>query len=460
MKASLPNIILILADDMGYGDFGVFNKEACTPALDDLAAQGMCLSEHYSASVVCAPARAGLLTGRYPHRTGVVDVLECRGLDRLALDEVTLADVLSTAGYTTGLVGKWHLGALDLRYHPNSRGFDEFVGFSGAYSDYWKWTLDRNRARAKADGRYLTDVITDESIAFLRRHHRSPFFLHVAYNAPHFPFQAPEEEISPFLGTGMFTRGVSTVYGMIRRLDRGVQRILEQLRTLALEENTLVIFTSDNGPQFGGDGDMDVTRFNLDLAGSKGRVYEGGIKVPAVIRWPGHTPQGRTVTTPFHFTDWFPTLAEAAGVCLPSDLRLDGKSLSPLLNGEPCEPVARRYWQWNRYRPLLETNAAIRDGRWKLVRPPVPASLEGDPEDYALNRKMKYEPDSVTDILRTPLPYRSYGKPYPLELYDLERDPGERDDLAGQEPDRVSRLQSQLTRWFAEVETDRARIES
>jgi arylsulfatase A len=198
-----PNIVLILADDLGYGDLGGYNGGLSqTPALDALATEGLCLSQHYSASPVCAPARASLLTGRYPHRTGAIDTLEMRGLDRLALRETTIADLVRRAGYATGLVGKWHNGALDARYHPNRRGFDEFAGFSGGWQPYFNWRLDRNGTETRTDGRYLTDVFTDEAVDFIRRHAREPFFLYLAYSAPHFPFEAPEEDVRPFASTG------------------------------------------------------------------------------------------------------------------------------------------------------------------------------------------------------------------------------------------------------------------
>ena len=178
----MTNVVLIVADDMGYGDFGCFNDgQSQTPTLDDMAGNGTCLTQHYSASPVCAPARASLLTGRYPHRTGAVDTLEHRGLDRIALRERTLADVMGAAGYVTGLVGKWLNGAFDHRFHPNSRGFDDFAGFSGGWQDYWDWRLDRNGSVTSSDGRYLTDVLTEEAIAFVRRHRDEPYFLLVAY---------------------------------------------------------------------------------------------------------------------------------------------------------------------------------------------------------------------------------------------------------------------------------------
>jgi len=172
-----PNIIFILADDMGYEDFSYFNNGLSdTPVLDGLIKEGICLTQHYSGSPVCAPARASLLTGRYPHRTGAIDTLQVNGLDRLSLKEKTIADVLQSNGYFTGLVGKWHLGAIDPRYHPNRRGFDEFVGFRGGWQDYYKWHLWYNDKLVKSDGRYLTDVFTEEAINFIKRHKKDTFF--------------------------------------------------------------------------------------------------------------------------------------------------------------------------------------------------------------------------------------------------------------------------------------------
>ena len=168
---SKPNVLLFVADDMGYGDFGLFNDgPARTPHLDALANEGLCLAQHYAGAPACSPSRAALLTGRYSHRTGALTPMEVRGADRIALDEVTLADSFKAAGYATGLIGKWHNGALDDRYHPNARGFDTFCGFCGGWMDYFDWRIERNGVRWDSDGRYLTDVFTDEAVDFLHRH--------------------------------------------------------------------------------------------------------------------------------------------------------------------------------------------------------------------------------------------------------------------------------------------------
>ena len=457
--ADRPNILFILADDMGYGDFGCFNTGASqTPTLDHLVGEGVCLTQHYSASPVCAPARASLLTGRYPHRTGVIDTLELRGLDRLALRERTLADLLKRAGYATGLVGKWHNGALERRYHPNARGFDEFAGFCGGWEPYFEWRLDRNGSISRSDGRYLTDVFTDEAVQFIRRHRRGPFFLYLAYNAPHFPFQSLDDDCAPFRDSGAFTLAVSHIYGMIRCMDRGVARVLAALDREGLSDNTLVLFSSDNGPQFGGRGEMCTDRFNCGFRGAKLLVYEGGIRLPMVLRWPAGFDGRRQLHDMVHLTDWLPTLLAVAGVAPPDELKLDGVNVLPVLRGERGTVCDSRFWQWNRYTPVRDCNAAMRDGRWKLVRPAIAEAMALADDDLAMDIDAKYNPDKYGDIVRTPEPDREPAPPPAPQLFDLIDDPCERHDLAPSQPERVRRMEGELAAWFEEVELERRSI--
>ena len=268
-------------------------------------------------------------------------------------------------------------GLFDPRYHPNRRGFDEAVCFRGGMHDYYNWRLEFNETVRRADGRYLTDVWTEEAVKFIGRHRDEPFFLHVTFNAPHTPLEAPLDEIKPFTDRGQFNLGVSMIYAMIHRMDTGVAAILDALERNGLAENTIVVFCSDNGPQFGGQGEHATTRFNCQFNGAKGTTYEGGIRVPAIIRWPaGGLSGGHQVAEMVHMTDWFPTLLAAAGVegrgHLAPTLPLDGVNVLPVLRGEPGQVETRRFWQWNRYQPDITSNAAMRDGDWKLVRPGDP----------------------------------------------------------------------------------------
>jgi len=451
-----PNVIMILVDDMGYGDFGVFGDGSSqTPNLDRLVAEGLCFTQHYSASPVCAPARAALLTGRYPHRTGAIDTLEGRGLDRLALGEVTVADVFKASGYATGLIGKWHLGALDARYHPNARGFDEFVGFRGGWSDYYRWRLDYNGTFRPTNGQYLTDLFTSEAISFIRRHQREPFFLHLAYNAPHTPLQAPEEDVQPFAETGRFTPALSTLYGMIRRLDAGLGRLLDELERLHLTNDTVVLFTSDNGPQFSGTGEDSIRRFNAGYRGHKGLVFEGGIRVPAVLRWPSSLDAGRWLSQVVHFTDWMPTLLELANVRADSLKPIDGKSITPILRGDDQYQPPARFWQWNRYTPLVTVNAAVRMGPWKLVRPAIREAMQVSAEDLETDSRLKYQPETIVDIERGPEPFRNVPPPEAPLLFNVHIDPFEEQDLAEIEPERAAGMMQHLEQWFEQVDYER-----
>ena len=449
---SQANIILIIADDMGYGDFGVFNDQiSCTPHLDALVDEGLCLTQHYSAAPVCAPARAALMTGRYAHRTGSIDTLEARGLDRLRLDERTMADVLGGAGYATGLIGKWHNGALDRPYHPRARGFDEFVGFQGGWNPYYRYRLDRNGGIEYGDkDSYLTDVFSDAALDFIERHQSEPFFLQLAYNAPHFPLEAPDAIAQKYVERG-FSLGVSLLYAMIEVMDAGIGRIVEKLDALGIGDNTILIFTSDNGPALGDWNGFSQRRFNYNFNGGKGNTYEGGIRVPLIIRWRDGLPGGARSSDMAHFTDWFPTLLGLVGIDAPADLALDGVDIAPALRGEPGETYPQRFWQWNRYKPIVTCNAAMRDGDWKLLRPQIPEAMEVHPIDTAHDNAIKYVPEHYDDIAREPAPAPAAPNPPAPLLFNIADDPFERHDLAARHPQRVSAMEAALERWFVDV---------
>lgn len=450
-----PNVVVFMTDDQGYGDLGIYgNPDLTTPHMDRIGREGVCLSQHYSGSPICAPARASFLTGRYNHRTGALSVESNRGMDRIALRETTMGDLFEAGGYATGVVGKWHNGLHDMRYHPNSRGFGEFAGFLNGGMHYWDWLIEHNGRPAGSDGRYLTDVFTDEAVAFIQRHRQEPFFLYVAYNAPHLPLEAPEADVKPFQDAGKFTDAVSILYGMIRRVDAGVGRVLEALEREKLDERTIVLCTSDNGPLLRGEGQASQQRYNGPFRGAKSDVLEGGIRVPGMIRWPGGLPAGREFSGMLHFTDWLPTLLHMCGIQERPALPLDGADVLAALRGESDRLPATRYWQFNRYDPIGTCNAAMRDGRWKLYWPRIPEAMAKLPADDPPYQRNFSVPHFLMDVSNPPV-RRELSPPGLPQLYDVLSDPHEDTDLSSDHPERLRRMKASLETWFEAVEAER-----
>ena len=257
---------------------------------------------------------------------------------------------------------------------------------------------------------------------------------------------------------GKFNEGVSRIYAMNARMDRGIGRILEELDRYGLAENTIVLFASDNGPDFGGRADMSCVRYNASFNGSKCLAYEGGIRVPAIIRWPAAIKAAAVSNALLHFTDWLPTIASAAGAPVPEHIRLDGKNQLPYLMGRGHAEQTLRFWQWNRYTPVANCNAAARDGDWKLLRPMIREAFNLSPDDIALDRRLKYEPEDIAGICSGPEPPRSVPDPHPAMLFNLKDDPYEQHDLAQARPEIRDCLQSRLDDWFNRVESERPRI--
>ena len=467
-----PNFVLIMADDMGYGDFGIFSEgRVSTPFLDSLVGESVCLSQNYTGSPVCSPSRAAMLTGRYPIRTGAVTPQEVLGYDRIALREVTLGDIFKANGYATGLVGKWHNGALDPRYHPNARGFDEFAGFRGGWADYWHYRLDRNGSFEPSNGTYMTDVLTREATEFIVRHASEPFFLSVMYNAPHTPLHAPQDVVAKYLDAG-FNVDVSIVYAMIEIMDSGVEQISEALRRNGVYDDTVFMFTCDNGPAFGvrwdhvpPGGTGDTTRFNCGLNGAKGSVLEGGVHVPMILRWPDGLDAGVENHQMTHFIDWLPTFMDMADATSVQGGRpFDGSSVLPQLRGEDPLTAPQRFWQFSGYSPIGTSNAAVRDGDWKLVRPALPlqpATPEGrrSADEYVLmDIAYKYEPERVPAILDWPEPERIVNDAPRPELYNTADDPLEMHDVWDEHPRRGAKMLNDLETWFDDVEGERRTI--
>lgn len=449
-----PNVIYILADDMGYGDFGKFNSLIHTPNLDRLVSTGCTLSNCYAASPVCAPARAAIMTGKYPQRVGAIDTLEARGLDRIKLSETTIADVFLGNGYRTGLVGKWHNGAIDPEYHPNRRGFEEFFGFRGGWNDYYDYHVERNGEPQACDGTYLTDLLSREAISFVERHKEEPFFLHLAYNSPHFPFEVSESYLDRYCKKGL-PKDTAVIYGMIECMDEGIGRLLDTLERLHLREQTIVIFSSDNGPDLGHESGLPgMNRFNANLRGGKQLVYEGGIQVPAVISWPGKIPADTLSGELVHGTDWFATLMHLCHLEWDQPLALDGIDASDALFGGKL-PERTLCWQWNRFTPEQKCNAAIRDGDLKFIHPPVDAFLHLPKEEVDRDVDIKRHPENYTTICTDAIPARSMPETPAEELYNLRLDKSETTNLVQKLPDHAATMKEKLYAWFSDVEKSR-----
>lgn len=409
-----PNIIVLLADDLGYGDLSIHGaRDIATPHIDSLAQQGVMCTNGYVSGPYCSPTRAGFLTGRYQQRFGHEFnpvLLKNGGQGQgLATQETTIAARLQRAGYTTALVGKWHLGEEDV-FHPQKRGFDQFFGFlTGSHSyltseDADRGPIYRGREVVPLKG-YLTDVLAQEAGKFIEQNRERPFFLYLAFNAVHTPMHAPEDALNKFSGESDERR--RTYLAMLSRLDAAVGSVLAKLKETKLEEETLVFFISDNGgptTKFAANGSR-----NGPLRGSKGDTWEGGIRVPFLVQWKGHLPAGAKYAQPVIQLDITATALAAASVDT-KDAKLDGVDLVPHLQGkDDSAPHEALYWRFG-------SQMAVRQGDWKLVRPSRGAK--------------EYE-----DIAREPM------------LFNLADDLGEQRDLAAANPEKVRQMQSAWDEW-------------
>lgn len=427
-----PNFIIIMVDDMGYAGVSCFgNPYFKTPEIDRLAAEGMRLTDFHSSGVVCSPTRAGLLTGRYQQRAGIEAIIHPeqnhpehrKGLQK---SEATFAELLQAAGYATGLIGKWHLGYTENSqdYHPQNHGFDEFIGYHSGNIDYVSHVGDHNkhdwwhgRQNAVEEG-YVTDLINRHAVEFIERHHDRPFCLYIPHLAIHGPFQKRGDPVQrteagvvnpwPWKSADPNER-ILKFRGMTLPVDEGVGQIRQALARFGLDRNTLVLFFSDNGAQI-------LPSGSPRWRGEKGAVYEGGHKVPFVAWWPGRIAPGGQSDTPAITLDIMPTLLALAGVAPPQDRPLDGVDLSPVLL--KTRPLAPRPLYW----ASLDNNGArceaMREGPWKLV------------VQHPKARPGSFDNEHV-------------------ELYRLDRDPGEQTDRAGADPRQASAMLARLKTWHA-----------
>jgi arylsulfatase A-like enzyme len=427
--AQRPNIVFIMADDLGYGHLGSYGQTKIrTPHLDRMAAEGTRFTQCYAGHCVCAPSRSVLMTGRH---SGHTSVRINGGGAPLLPEDVTVAEVLKEAGYATGIFGKWGLGDHGTEGVPYQQGFDEFYGYLHQVHAhfFYPWFLWRNDQRhvlsenvGEKEEQYSHDLIADEALGFVRRHKEGPFFLYVPFTIPHFELLVPEDSLqeyegkfpepTPYLDSRRHYASQpaprTTLAAMITRMDRDVGRILALLGELGIDEKTIVFFTSDNGGyRLARPDEPDFFAANGPLRGAKGSFYEGGIRVPMIVRWPGRVRAGASDDFIWAFWDVMPTLAELAGTQPPADI--DGISVAPRLLGEE-QPEPSRFLYWEKIPPRGDAGApawsqAVRKGRWKAVR-----------------QRPKL----------------------PLELYDLKSDVGEKNNVAGQHPEVVEMIEDYL----------------
>ena len=412
--AKQPDIVFFLIDDLGYADCG-FNggKEIKTPNIDRLAQSGAIIENHY-VQPVCSPTRSTLLTGRYPTHTGVYTIVSPGAGWGLPLAERTLADALRSAGYRTALTGKWHLGEFEKAYQPNARGFDHQYGHFFGMLDYFthermnKLDWYRNGESLKEEG-YTTHLIAKEACKVIATGDQSkPLFLYVPFNGVHSPFQVPDSYLKPY---AHLKGNRQKLAGMLAAVDEAIGQIEAALKQAGRLENTLIVFSSDNGGPSPGD--------NTPLRDFKGSIFEGGTRAAAFATWPGRIPAGQRIRQPMHMVDWYPTLIKQAGGSLEQKLPVDGLDVWPMLTKQAASP----------HDAILSVStqgpsrAAVRMGDWKLI-------VDGGAADVAPTGKKKGK--------------KAAGKYEAVALYDLSADPSEAKNLAEAQPERVKAMRARL----------------
>ncbi|MCI0703713.1 MAG: arylsulfatase, partial [Planctomycetia bacterium] len=437
--ADSPNVLIVIVDDQGFGDLGTHgNPVVKTPQFDRFAKQSVWLKNFY-VSPVCSPTRSSLLTGQYNYRVGIVDTAYGRSMMRTGVK--TLAEYLASAGYRTGLFGKWHLGD-NYPLRPEDRGFQETLWHQGGglaqpadhpdmirTSAYFDPILKQNGKEVKTKG-YCTDVFADAALKFISAESKKPFFAYVAFNAPHAPYQVPEELVKPYAKLDLTEKGfpkigqpwatkkmnvgdIAKAYAMIENVDTNFGRLMKALDDKKLADNTIVIFLTDNGP--GG------VRWNAGLRNRKGTVYEGGIRVPCYIRWPAKLKGGRSIDTALAHIDVTPALIEVCKVEMDGKQPgFDGRSFAGLLQGDTGWHDRTLFFQWHRGDVPEKYRAfAARGPKFKLV------------QSAGVPQGAKWQPK--------------------YELFDITTDPFEEKDLAATQPDEVARLKKEYETWFADV---------
>ena len=455
-----PNIIFLLADDMGYGDLGCFGSPIIqSPNLDKLASQGVMLKQCYAASSNCSPSRTGILTGRSPYRVGMYDFARFKPL-HIPIEETTVAEQLRLAGYQTMFAGKWHCSGdfeSGEQPYPGDHGFDHWLANAGNFGKDPD-TFLRNGQPAGVIKGWMSELVVDEAMDWINdRDADQPFFICLWFSEPHVPVLAadefralyPKEKIAPHLETLAISGGPQVIrknnikdpdlyFGCVSMLDFHIGRLLDYLDEKGLAENTIIVFTADNGPEH-----RTITAYGSPgpFRGAKGHMHEGGIHVPGIVRWPGKIKVGTSSEVPVNGTDWLPSFCSAAGIETPTERVLDGANVLPaLLHGQPVERERPMMWWLWHARGGFEV--AMRDGDYKILATMLPQADPGNiadakqPEDWSIMQFIKQ-----ADLGR-------------FELFNLTEDPTESINLAAKQPERLERLKKRMIELHAEIRAE------
>jgi arylsulfatase A len=435
--AATPNVVIVLADDLGYGDIGCYGHERIqTPHIDRFAAAGLKLTSCYSAHPNCSPSRAGLMTGRTPFRVGIYNWIPMFSPMHVRRSEITIATLLRDAGYDTCHVGKWHLNGefnLPTQPQPSDHGFNHWFSTQNNALPNHK-NPDNFVRNGKEVGQlegYSAQLVAAEAVEWLRdgRDRSKPFFLFACFHEPHEPIASAREfaELYPSDDPSLPAH-----HGNVTQLDDGFGKLLAALDELGIREDTFIFFTSDNGPAITG---MHPHGSAGPLRDKKGAIYDGGIRVPGIVQWPGHVAPGTTSDDPVSGLDLLPTVCEVAGVARPDDRILDGASFTPVFSRKPVTRVKPLYWQFNRAKS--DVKVAIRDGDWKLVA-----------------RLNEPSPNLGADITAEELGQIKTATLANFELYNLAEDIGESRDLAATESEMLASLKEKMTKIYADVQNE------
>jgi arylsulfatase A len=436
-KTERPNIVILLADDLGYGDLACYgNQEISTPNLDRFARQGIRFTDAYASAPMCSPSRAGLMTGRIPGRTGIYDWIAPDSLHYLKQHEKTIATLLKSIGYKTGLFGKWHLNGkmgTEEQSQPDDHGFEYYFATQYSANHLSPLGFYRNGKKLYQQHGYSCDIVTNDAIRWLKNDWdgQTSFFQFISFHEVHEPIASPPDLLEEYCSAGK----KMLYYSNVANLDRAVGKYLSALEKMELADNTIIIFTSDNGPAAWGKGYFERSYgVTGGLRGRKRYLWEGGIRVPCMIRWPAEIPANKVSDIPVSNVDFLPTLAGICGITLPREIKIDGTDITPVLTVETLDRETPLSWHF--YAPVEGPNSVLRTGDWILT-------AKWDGGEYSRGRfRRSYIEDIKTAELTD------------FKLYNIREDLSQEENLAIEYPEVFNRLKNQMILIHLDVRED------